>query len=70
MTNKIILKKINNFFPPSSYSDFIEQWVQICNPAKSKVKADTGSLSFSEQCTNCEKVSKFTPIQTFNLFIL
>jgi carbonic anhydrase len=36
-------------------SDFIEQWVQICNPAKSKVKADTSSLSFSEQCTNCEK---------------
>ncbi|XP_057448477.1 carbonic anhydrase 2-like isoform X2 [Lotus japonicus] len=38
-------------------SDFIEQWVQICNPAKSKVKTDTGSLSFSEQCTNCEKAT-------------
>lgn len=36
-------------------SDFIESWVQICNPAKSKVKADTKSLSFSEQCTHCEK---------------
>ncbi|CAK8537038.1 unnamed protein product [Lathyrus sativus] len=35
-------------------SDFIENWVQICNPAKSKVKTDS-SLSFSEQCTNCEK---------------
>ncbi|KAK7252372.1 hypothetical protein RIF29_36271 [Crotalaria pallida] len=36
-------------------SEFIEHWVQICNPAKSKVKVETSSLSFSEQCTNCEK---------------
>ncbi|XP_029127493.1 carbonic anhydrase 2 [Cajanus cajan] len=36
-------------------SEFIEQWVQICTPAKSKVKAETGDLSFTEQCTNCEK---------------
>ncbi|TKY69859.1 Carbonic anhydrase [Spatholobus suberectus] len=36
-------------------SEFIEQWVQICTPAKSKVKAKTSDLSFSEQCTNCEK---------------
>lgn len=36
-------------------SDFIEQWVQICNPARSKVKLETSSLSFAEQCTNCEK---------------
>ncbi|XP_061356994.1 carbonic anhydrase 2-like isoform X1 [Gastrolobium bilobum] len=36
-------------------SEFIEQWVQICTPAKSKVKAETSNLSFSEQCTNCEK---------------
>ncbi|XP_028754388.1 carbonic anhydrase 2 isoform X1 [Neltuma alba] len=36
-------------------SEFIEHWVQICNPAKSKVKANTKGLSFSEQCTNCEK---------------
>lgn len=49
----------NHFLPPWSYSDFIEQWVQICNPAKSKVKTDTGSLSFSEQCTNCEKASNW-----------
>ncbi|KAI4314326.1 hypothetical protein L6164_027246 [Bauhinia variegata] len=35
-------------------SEFIEQWVQICTPAKSKVKADS-QLSFQEQCTNCEK---------------
>ncbi|KAF7809294.1 carbonic anhydrase 2-like isoform X1 [Senna tora] len=36
-------------------SEFIEHWVQICNPAKSKVKAETESLSFSEKCTNLEK---------------
>ncbi|KAE9597027.1 putative carbonic anhydrase [Lupinus albus] len=36
-------------------SDFIENWVQICNPARSKVKVEASSLSFSEQCTNCEK---------------
>ncbi|KEH20012.1 putative carbonic anhydrase [Medicago truncatula] len=35
-------------------SDFIEQWVQICNPAKSKVKEASNS-DFSEQCTNLEK---------------
>ncbi|KAK7250899.1 hypothetical protein RIF29_33661 [Crotalaria pallida] len=38
------------------YSEFIEHWVQICNPAMSKVKVDTSSLSFLEQCTNYEKV--------------
>ncbi|KAK6931052.1 Carbonic anhydrase [Dillenia turbinata] len=35
-------------------SDFIEDWVKICMPAKTKVKADCGQLSFAEQCTNCE----------------
>ncbi|KAK5838712.1 carbonic anhydrase 2-like isoform X2 [Gossypium arboreum] len=36
-------------------SDFIEQWVSICTPAKTKVKSEQNELSFSEQCTNCEK---------------
>ncbi|EOY00479.1 Carbonic anhydrase 2, CA2 isoform 1 [Theobroma cacao] len=36
-------------------SDFIEQWVSICAPAKTKVKSECNDLSFSEQCTNCEK---------------
>ncbi|XP_022776090.1 carbonic anhydrase 2-like isoform X2 [Durio zibethinus] len=36
-------------------SDFIEQWVSICAPAKTKVKSEYSGLSFSEQCTNCEK---------------
>ncbi|KAK8529449.1 hypothetical protein V6N12_060230 [Hibiscus sabdariffa] len=36
-------------------SDFIENWVSICAPAKSKVKSECTELSFSEQCTNCER---------------
>ncbi|XP_059448555.1 carbonic anhydrase 2-like isoform X2 [Corylus avellana] len=36
-------------------SEFIEQWVQICSPAKAKIKTDHSELSFTEQCTNCEK---------------
>ncbi|KAM7484234.1 hypothetical protein LguiA_000243 [Lonicera macranthoides] len=36
-------------------SDFIENWVKICMPAKDKVKADFKSLDFAEQCKNCEK---------------
>ncbi|XP_027359663.1 carbonic anhydrase 2-like isoform X2 [Abrus precatorius] len=36
-------------------SEFIEQWVQICTPAKNKVKAEKSGSSFSEQCSNCEK---------------
>ncbi|KAK3223337.1 hypothetical protein Dsin_010362 [Dipteronia sinensis] len=36
-------------------SDFIEQWVQICDPAKNKVKTECDALTFEEQCKNCEK---------------
>ncbi|KAK7317614.1 hypothetical protein RJT34_02002 [Clitoria ternatea] len=36
-------------------SEFIENWVQICTPAKSKVKSDASVSEFSDQCTNCEK---------------
>ncbi|THG00151.1 hypothetical protein TEA_019394 [Camellia sinensis var. sinensis] len=36
-------------------TDFIENWVKICLPARAKVKADNSSLDFAEQCTNCEK---------------
>ncbi|KAB1216079.1 Carbonic anhydrase, chloroplastic [Morella rubra] len=42
-----------------SWFDFIENWVQICSPAKVKVKAECSELSFVEQCTNCEKVDSF-----------
>lgn len=36
-------------------SDFIENWVKICMPARAVVKEKHSSLDFSEQCTNCEK---------------
>ncbi|KAJ0436167.1 putative carbonic anhydrase [Helianthus annuus] len=36
-------------------SDFIEQWVKIGLPAKSKVKADCSDLEYSDLCTQCEK---------------
>lgn len=36
-------------------TDFIEEWVQICNPAKSKVKSDLSCGEFLDQCKNCEK---------------
>ena len=36
-------------------SDFIEQWVKICMPAKSKVVADFSLLTHEEQCGNLEK---------------
>ncbi|XP_010533173.1 PREDICTED: beta carbonic anhydrase 4-like isoform X2 [Tarenaya hassleriana] len=36
-------------------SDFIENWVKICAPAKNKIKQELTEMSFDEQCTNCEK---------------
>ncbi|XP_044491886.1 carbonic anhydrase 2-like [Mangifera indica] len=36
-------------------SDFIEDWVKICSPARSKVKQECKDLKFEEQCKNCEK---------------
>lgn len=36
-------------------SDFIEDWVKICLPAKAKVKSTYSGLDFAEQCTNLEK---------------
>lgn len=36
-------------------TDFIEDWVKICLPAKSKVVAEHGSAPFPEQCYQCEK---------------
>lgn len=41
----------------STASDFIESWVKICSPAKTKIKAAYSGLSFTEQCTNLEKES-------------
>jgi len=36
-------------------SDFIEDWVKIAYPAKTKVLAEHGNAPFEEQCTHCEK---------------
>ncbi|XP_023542528.1 carbonic anhydrase 2-like [Cucurbita pepo subsp. pepo] len=36
-------------------SDFIENWVKICTPAKTKTQSNCKDLSFEEKCTNCEK---------------
>ncbi|KAA8530239.1 hypothetical protein F0562_004948 [Nyssa sinensis] len=43
------------FDGPNS-TDFIEDWVKICLPAKDKVKAEHGDAPFPEQCAYCEKV--------------
>uniref|UniRef100_A0A7N0VCF7 carbonic anhydrase n=2 Tax=Kalanchoe fedtschenkoi TaxID=63787 RepID=A0A7N0VCF7_KALFE len=40
----------------STSTDFIEDWVKICLPAKSKVKAECGGDSpFPDMCATCEK---------------
>ncbi|XP_008782456.1 carbonic anhydrase, chloroplastic [Phoenix dactylifera] len=39
----------------STSSDFIEDWVKICMPAREKVKSSCSKLAFPEQCTKCEK---------------
>ncbi|XP_022971914.1 carbonic anhydrase 2-like isoform X1 [Cucurbita maxima] len=36
-------------------SEFIENWVKICTPAKAKVQLGFTDLSFEDKCTNCEK---------------
>ncbi|KAJ4972766.1 hypothetical protein NE237_005940 [Protea cynaroides] len=39
----------------STSTDFIEDWVKICLPAKATVKSECGSLPLPEQCSRCEK---------------
>ncbi|PIN01391.1 putative carbonic anhydrase involved in protection against oxidative damage [Handroanthus impetiginosus] len=39
----------------SSSTDFIEDWVKICLPAKAKVLAEHGDAPFGDQCAFCEK---------------
>ncbi|XP_010687996.2 carbonic anhydrase, chloroplastic [Beta vulgaris subsp. vulgaris] len=36
-------------------TDFIEDWVKICLPAKRKVIAESNGAAFPDQCTTCEK---------------
>ncbi|XP_011623640.1 carbonic anhydrase 2 isoform X2 [Amborella trichopoda] len=38
----------------STTTDFIEDWVKICLPAKNKVRSQYGSLPAAEQCSKCE----------------
>ncbi|KAJ4729222.1 Carbonic anhydrase [Melia azedarach] len=42
-------------FDGNTSTDFIEDWVKIGLPAKSKVLAEHGDEPFPEQCTYCEK---------------
>ncbi|GMY13367.1 carbonic anhydrase, chloroplastic isoform X1 [Fagus crenata] len=42
-------------FDGTSSTDFIEDWVKIALPAKSKVKSDHGGASDAELCGHCEK---------------
>nr|XP_043615717.1 carbonic anhydrase-like [Erigeron canadensis] len=37
-------------------TDFIEDWVKVYLPAKSKVKSETSGASLDDQCVICEKV--------------
>ncbi|KAJ4892606.1 hypothetical protein Rs2_19400 [Raphanus sativus] len=36
-------------------TDFIEDWVKICLPAKSKVISELGESAFEDQCGRCER---------------
>ncbi|XP_010492287.1 PREDICTED: beta carbonic anhydrase 2, chloroplastic [Camelina sativa] len=36
-------------------TDFIEDWVKICLPAKTKVLAESESSKFEDQCGRCER---------------
>ncbi|KAI7733811.1 hypothetical protein M8C21_008930 [Ambrosia artemisiifolia] len=36
-------------------TDFIEDWVKVCLPAKKKVVAENGAISLDDQCVTCEK---------------
>uniref|UniRef100_A0A0D6R581 Carbonic anhydrase n=1 Tax=Araucaria cunninghamii TaxID=56994 RepID=A0A0D6R581_ARACU len=38
-------------------SDFIEDWVTIAKPARSRTKSVAAQLPFDDQCTQCEKES-------------
>ncbi|KAL1357040.1 carbonic anhydrase, chloroplastic isoform X2 [Arachis duranensis] len=50
------IKGLLSFPYDGAYStDFIEEWVKIGLPAKTKVKAQHGDAPFAEQCFHCEK---------------
>ncbi|KAK9751041.1 hypothetical protein RND81_02G237400 [Saponaria officinalis] len=39
----------------STSTDFIEEWVKICQPARSKVRSEKNDAEFADQCHHCEK---------------
>ncbi|XP_047310922.1 carbonic anhydrase 2-like [Impatiens glandulifera] len=39
----------------STSTAFIEDWVKICSPAKTKVKSEAADAGFADQCVTCEK---------------
>ncbi|KAJ8458482.1 hypothetical protein OPV22_031408 [Ensete ventricosum] len=49
-------------------TDFIEDWVKICLPARDKVKAEHAALSFEEQCTECEKEAVDVSLQNLKTY--
>ncbi|KAL8231583.1 hypothetical protein R6Q57_001361 [Mikania cordata] len=50
-------------------TDFIEDWVKVGLPAKSKVKAESGSASIDDQCVTCEKGAHYDFVNgTFELW--
>ena len=46
-------------------SDFIEDWVKICLPAKSKVISELGDSAFEDQCGRCERVCIYRYVHTY-----
>ncbi|KAH0466961.1 hypothetical protein IEQ34_004199 [Dendrobium chrysotoxum] len=46
-------------------TDFIEDWVKICTPAKEAVNQAHSDLSFEEQCSKLEKLYSYPEIKKF-----
>lgn len=49
-------------------TDFIEDWVKICSPAKELVKKTYGDLPFEEQCTKAEKEAVNTSLENLKTY--
>ncbi|XP_020255448.1 beta carbonic anhydrase 2, chloroplastic-like isoform X2 [Asparagus officinalis] len=52
----------------SSGTDFIEDWVKVCLPAKEKVISEHSALPFEEQCTKCEKEAVNTSLENLKTY--
>ncbi|CAL9063822.1 beta carbonic anhydrase 2, chloroplastic-like [Musa acuminata AAA Group] len=49
-------------------TDFIEDWVKICNAAREKVKAEHSALSLEDQCTRCEMEAVNVSLQNLKTY--